>query len=68
MADFAIDLTGLEHKWSRIRHENCCDCGMNFEENDEYALRMWRNALDWNRSDELALCWKCAEKRMGKAK
>lgn len=77
--NLSINLEGLEDKWSLISHENCCDCGMNFEENEECPLRMWKNleippkpALLPKLPDtptetcvELALCWKCAKKRMG---
>ncbi len=58
-----INLEGLEDKWSLISHENCCVCGMNFEENDECPLRLWK---DHESPDckELALCWDCGKKRM----
>lgn len=59
----SINLEGLEDKWSLTSHENCCECGMNFEENDECPLRLWKNAGDPN-CTELALCWICAKKRM----
>lgn len=58
-----INITGLEDKWSLTSHELCCDCGLNFEENDEPALRLWRNP-DSPNCTELALCWNCGQKRM----
>lgn len=60
-----MELKDLEHKWSRTSHENCCDCGVDFEDNDEVPLRMWKN-IDCPPILELALCWACADKRMGK--
>lgn len=58
-----INLEGLEDKWSLTSHENCCDCGMNFEDNDEVPMRFWRNAESPD-CTELALCWSCGKKRM----
>ena len=59
----AINLEGLEDKWSHTSHENCVDCGMNFEENNEVPWRLWKNA-ESPKCTELALCSDCAKKRM----
>lgn len=61
-----MELKDLEHKWSQTSHENCCDCGVNFEDNDEVPLRMWKNIDSPEPMLELALCWACVDKRTGK--
>lgn len=59
----SINLEGLEDKWSLTSHENCCDCGMNFEDNNECPLRLWKDS-GTPQCTELALCWSCGRKRM----
>lgn len=63
--EMAVDLSGLEDKWSYLSHENCVECGMNFEDNNEVPLRLWKNPESEENCMELALCWGCAKPRMG---